>query len=106
MYYQCDELMDKVHANYQAGLTRDGQALLQEILQLKEKGWYSEQIVESIASKLGIKTAEAKIYFFKGLKDLIRLIPQKAFDDDNKRAELMDHVQRTLDAAVDAEFED
>ena len=105
MYHQCDALMDKVHNNYQSALANGGQALLQEILELKEKGWYSDQLVESIAGKLGINPTNAKIYFFNGFKDLIRLIPRKAFDDENKRTELMDSVQQALDAAIDQEYE-
>jgi len=105
MYYQCTDLMERVQRNYQSAMGRDGQALLQEILQLKEKGWYSNQLIESTATQLGVEPLAARIYFFKGLKDLIRLIPHKAFEDVNKRAELMDHVQQVLDAAVDQEFE-
>ena len=106
MYHQCDALMDKVHDNYHSAQAKDGQALLQEILELKEKGWYSDQLVESIAGKLDIKPTDAKIYFFNGLKDLIRLIPRKAFEDENKRTELMDSVQQALDTAIDQEYEE
>ena len=106
MYHQCDGLMDKVHKNYRLALAHGGQALLQEILELKEKGWYSDQVVDNIAGKLDIGQINAKIYFFKGLKDLIRLIPHKAFMDENKRTELMASVQQALDSAIDREFEE
>ncbi len=105
MYHQCEELMDKVHGNYQLASAHGGQALLQQVLELKEKGWYSDQLVEDVAEKLNIDQVSAKIYFFKGLKDLIRLIPYKAFDDENKRAELTGSVQQALDKAIDQEFE-
>ncbi len=105
MYHQCDGLMDKVHNNYNLALSHGGQALLEQILELKEKGWYSDELVEDIAEKLNIDQVNAKIYFFKGLKDLIRLIPYKAFDDENKRAELTESVQHALDKAINQEFE-
>ena len=105
MYHQCGGLMDKVHSNYHSALKHDGQALLQQILELKEKGWYSDQLVADIAEKLDINQVHAKIYFFKGLKDLIRLIPYKAFGDENKRAELTESVQQALDKAINQEFE-
>ena len=105
MHHQCDSLMDKVHSNYHVALTHNGQALLQQILELKEKGWYSDQLVEHMAEKLNIDHVQAKIYFFNGLKDLIRLIPYKAFSDENKRAELTGSVQQALDDAINQEFE-
>lgn len=106
MYHQCDNLMEKIHSNYQLASAHNGQTLLAELLQLKEKGWYSDQLIKDIAAKLDINQAQAKIYFFNGLKELIRLIPRKAFEDEHKRAELMDSVQQALDAAIDQETEE
>ena len=106
MYHQCDTLMNKVHNNYQVALAHEGQALLKEILTLKEQGWYSDRMVEQIAGALNINSVQAKIYFFNGLKDLIRLIPHKAFEDENKRAELMESVQQALDATINKEFDE
>ena len=105
MYHQCDGLMDKVHGNYHLALKHDGQALLQQMLELKEKGWYSDQLVEDVAERLNINQADAKIYFFKGFKDLIRLIPYKAFGDEHKRTELTESIQKALDKAIDQEFQ-
>ena len=106
MYHQCTGLMNKVHNNYRSALAHDGQALLGEILELKEKGWYSKQLVEDIAGKLDVGHIKAQIYFFNGLKDLIRLIPRKVFADENKRAELTESVQQALDAAINRELEE
>ena len=106
MYHQCTMLMKKVHENYQSALAHGGQALLQAILVLKEKRWYSDQLVEHIADDLEITPVQARIYFFNGLKDLVRLIPPKAFADENRRAELMESVQQVLDATIDKEIEE
>ncbi|MBC6414223.1 MAG: type III secretion system gatekeeper subunit SctW [Chromatiales bacterium] len=104
MYHQCDGLMDKVHSNYQTALAHGGQALLKEILTLKEKGWYSDSTVENIADQLDVNPVQARIYFLNGLKDVVRLIPRKAFEDENKRAELIGSIQQALDATIDKEF--
>ena len=103
MYYQCDDLMSRLKHNYPATSIEDGQALLQELLRLKENSWHSGQQIQQISDQLKISLPEAKIYFLTGLKDLIRLIPFKSFDSDNQRAELLDSVQQALDAAIDEE---
>lgn len=103
VYYQCDDLMTRTKHNYPVAQKLDGQALLQELLDLKENNWYSEQLVQQMAIRLKIDLPEAEIYFLNGLKDLIRLIPIKSFDDDNQRAQLLDSVQQALDIAIDKE---
>ena len=103
MYYQCDDLMSRLKHNYPATPIQDGQALLQELLHLKENNWHSEQQIQQVSDRLKISLPEAKIYFLNGLKDLIRLIPIKSFDNDNQRAELLDSVQQALDIAIDEE---
>lgn len=49
---------------------------------------------------MGIRELEAEIYFLRGLSELAREIPPKAYRDPANREKLRDAVQEALDEAI------
>ncbi|MFO1349148.1 MAG: type III secretion system gatekeeper subunit SctW [Gammaproteobacteria bacterium] len=77
-----------------------GHALLRGILQIKEERWLNGGQVGAIVQDMGIHELESEIYFLRGLSELVREIPLKAYQDPANRDKLRDAVQEALDEAI------
>jgi len=56
--------------------------------------------VLAIGQAMGVEAVEAEIYFLRGLSELAREIPLKAYADPTQREKLRAAVQDALDDAI------
>lgn len=77
-----------------------GHTLLLGILKIQEERWLSGSQVGAIGQDMGVRELEAEIYFLRGLSELAREIPPKAYRDPANREKLRDAVQEALDDAI------
>ena len=77
-----------------------GHSLLQGILKLKEERWLDAHHVLAIGQDMGFREPDAEIYWLRGLSELTREIPLKAYQDPANREKLRAAVQDALDDAI------
>ena len=105
LYDQCKDLLTRIRNNYATVRddvsTRD---LMKELLVAQDKGWQGGNIFTDLPDKLGIRTDEPAIYFMRGFKEVLRLMPLKVFNDDTtKRDRTLQSVQQSMDALIENE---
>jgi type III secretion protein W len=103
LYRDCADLIDKTNHEFQVSVTVSPHDLLNKILALKEEKWLTETQVLKLIEDAGIGDLEAKIYFLRGLKELLRLMPLKLFADDESRMNLVAKMQQALDTLIEQE---
>ena len=77
-----------------------GHSLLQNLLKLQQESWLGAHQVLAIGQDMNIRELDAEIYFLRGLSELAREIPLKAYPDPANREKLRDAVQDALDDAI------
>ncbi|CAQ83145.1 MULTISPECIES: type III secretion system gatekeeper subunit SctW [Photorhabdus] len=77
--------------------------LMGDVISLIEKRWANVRDVEMLGNALELQDSETQIYFFRELKQLIRLIPVEVFSDEEQRQNLLNSCQLVLDAAIEKE---
>lgn len=80
-----------------------GHALLQSILRLEAERAPGANQVLAIGQAMGLRDLETEIYFLRGLGELTREIPLKAYQDPAQREKLRGAVQDALDDAITRE---
>jgi type III secretion system TyeA family effector delivery regulator len=81
------------------------QAILREVLPLKNQRRIDPTAFLSLTERLGISESEAKIYFLRELAAIMRQLPIKVFASPDDRLRLVDGIQQALDDAVEEEEE-
>ncbi|HVJ68526.1 MAG TPA: TyeA family type III secretion system gatekeeper subunit [Caulifigura sp.] len=74
--------------------------LMRDVLPLKEQRWLDGTKVRTTVDKLGISTAEAKIYMMRELYTVFSKLPDKAYTDHEARLRMTGAVQEALDVAI------
>ncbi|MGI9228480.1 MAG: type III secretion system gatekeeper subunit SctW [Gammaproteobacteria bacterium] len=105
MYEQCGDLLQRVSKNYD---TVSGEAtaddLMKGLLDVQDKVWQGGDAFTDLLGQMGISDTQPAIYFMQGFKEVVRLMPVKAFDNDAvKRTRVMQGVQEALDNLIDNE---
>ena len=105
VHEQCEDLIRRVQSNFQATpaptASRD---LMSELLTAQNRAWQGAGAFNWLPRKMGVRGDEAGIYFLQGFRELVRLVPLKAFGDDmTKRDRVMISVQQALDEAIENE---
>ena len=77
--------------------------LLEDAMVLMQDKWVGSQKVEALNDKLSLRDLESQIYFLRELNAFFRNIPIKAYDDTDRRTQLLDASQDALDHLVQKE---
>lgn len=105
IYGQCEDLLTRIRNNY--ATVRDDVSthdLMKELLIAQDKGWQGGNIFTGLPDKLGIRADQPAIYFMRGFKEVLRLMPLKVFNDDTvKRDRTLQSVQQSMDTLIDNE---
>lgn len=80
-----------------------GTALAIELVDLTAQRWTTARTVSDIADKFGVQDLPHRIAFLTGVKNVLRELPVKIFEDPDARAALLDATQEALDAAIEGE---
>ncbi|EXJ15645.1 type III secretion system gatekeeper subunit SctW [Imhoffiella purpurea] len=96
----CEDLVGRYRAFGQGFKATD---LLAELLALQGQTWLRPELIAPLPGKLGVREIETEIGFLRELKNLVRLIPLKAYADGDQRQRLLDVVQQALDGAIERE---
>ncbi|MBK7542566.1 MAG: type III secretion system gatekeeper subunit SctW [Candidatus Competibacteraceae bacterium] len=83
-----------IHENY------SGHSLLQSVLKLQQESWLGANQVLAVGQEMNLREIDTEIYFLRGLSELTREIPLKAYPDPANREKLRDAVQDALDDAI------
>ncbi len=105
IYGQCEDLLNRVRNNY-ATVRNDVSThdMMKEVLIAQDKGWQGGNIFTDLPDRLGIRADEPAIYFMRGFKEVLRLMPLKIFNDDSvKRDRTLQSVQQSMDTLIDNE---
>ncbi|HAO32837.1 MAG TPA: hypothetical protein DCQ84_07795 [Candidatus Competibacteraceae bacterium] len=97
---QCHALVAALRARAAIRADYSPHALLQDILKIQAERAPSAHQVLAIGQAMGVEAVEAEIYFLRGLSELAREIPLKAYADPTQREKLRAAVQDALDDAI------
>lgn len=101
---KCDKLVEQSRESGAASGLR-GSDLLKEVLDLQQNKWLRPEQISPLPTKFGITDIEQEIVFLSKFKELTRLIPLKAYTEQEQRQRLLDAIQLALDDAVEREEE-
>jgi type III secretion protein W len=83
-----------------------GADLLEQVVGLMQDKWPTADKIGRLPPALCANTTDREILFLRELHELLRLIPVKAYTDDEQRPRLLDAAQGALDTAIEKEDED
>ncbi len=99
---ECTEFLGQLQRIYQSHTVPKKLELMEQLLSLLEKKWLNTDQINKVISMLNIPEDMA-IYFWRGFKELIRLIPLKVYKDPFEREKLITAVQECLDLSIENE---
>jgi type III secretion protein W len=102
MLEDCGKLADQVHA-WGAHPGLGAADLLKEVIALQQDKWLRPEQVRPLPRKAGLRDIDKEIGFLRELKELMRRIPIKAYEDPGARQRLIEAVQLAMDDAIDRE---
>ena len=79
---------------------------MSELLSAQSRAWQGADAFNDLPGKLGVHGEEGSIYLLQGFKELLRLLPLKAFGDLGQRERVLISAQQALDLAIDNEVVD
>lgn len=85
--------------------TLTGAALAIELVTLTGQRWITAQSIGGLAEKFDLRNLQMQIQFLTGVKNVLRELPLKIFEDAEARQTLLNAAQDALDAAIDLEDE-
>lgn len=103
MREDCDVLVQR---NRALGNTYRGSQLLKDVLDLQKNQWPRPDLVAPLPTKLGVREVSGEINVLREFKELVKMIPLKAYADPEQRPRLLDAVQQAMDAAIEREEEE
>lgn len=98
-------ILEKMGSQFSLAVNTTALDMMSRILALKNEKWLRSDQVMRIVDDVGIHDIEAKIYILRELKNFVRLIPLKVYEDPENRTKFVDIFQETLDIAIDQEEE-
>ncbi|OZG74325.1 SepL/TyeA/HrpJ family type III secretion system gatekeeper [Hahella sp. CCB-MM4] len=99
---ECSEFLSQLQRIYQSYSIPGRLKLMEQLLGLLEKKWLSTDQTSKVIEALNIP-GDMAIYFWRGFKELIRLIPLKVYKDPFEREKLISAVQECLDLCIENE---
>lgn len=103
LYQDCSDLLTRINDGFRMKLATSPFNLVEVILSLKDDPRLGERQVQRIVEDVGLKAIEPRIYFLRGVKELVRLLPLKLFSDQDSRNMLITAMQRALDEIIEQE---
>jgi type III secretion protein W len=103
LYCGCAGLIDTMNRGFQVRVPLSPQDMLDGILALKDEKWLTETHVLKLVEKVGTSDLEARIYFLRNMRELVRLMPLKLFSDEESRFNLVGKMQQALDTLIEQE---
>lgn len=102
MLEECGLLVER----YQApGNDCCSSSLLKEILDWQHNSWLRPEEISTLSQKLGINELGIEINLLRDTKELVRMIPLKAYAEPEQRIRLIDTIQQAMDEAINREEE-
>lgn len=83
--------------------TLTGAALAIELVNLTGQRWITAQSIGGLVEKFELRNLQMQIQFLTGVKNVLRELPVKIFEDAEARQTLLNAAQDALDAAIDLE---
>ncbi|WP_038160638.1 TyeA family type III secretion system gatekeeper subunit [Verrucomicrobium sp. BvORR106] len=74
--------------------------LMREILEMTTQRWVDPARISQIATRVGLKKPEIRIFFVTQLREKVRQIPLKLFPTPDIREKMLDAMQQALDAEI------
>lgn len=96
----CDTLVTR---NRVSGNTFRGSELLKDVLELQKNQWLRPDLITPLPTRLGVREVTGEINFLREFKELVRMIPLKAYSEPEQRPRLLDAIQQAMDSAIERE---
>ena len=104
VHEQTGKLVITLRSHYQQIECKSGQSLMYELLDFKDGKMPNSEQVFQVMIRLNINGDEHRVYFTQAFKELMRLIPEKAYHGDlTRRAKVMMALQEAVDRAIEEE---
>ncbi|MEM7021563.1 MAG: TyeA family type III secretion system gatekeeper subunit [Pseudomonadota bacterium] len=103
MRTQAGTIVDRIAKRFGGVGNEHDWDLLEDAMVLMQDKWVGSQKVEALNEKLSLRDLEGQIYFLRELNAFFRNIPVKAYDDSDRRTQLLDASQDALDHLVQKE---
>lgn len=106
IHKECGGLLQKIENEFGTKPDISPSEMMKQIMNLKQERWLKPDDVLKLLQNAGIQDVEAQIYFLREVKNLIRDIPLKVYEESETRDKLLDAVQEALDMTIDKEDEE
>lgn len=104
---QTSKLVNSLRHNFSQTRCPEGHILMSELIDFIDQHSPRTHQIEVISKKMNLDSANIVIYFLQALKSLIRMIPEKAYNNDYaKKFRLLDAAQEALDQAIQKESDE
>jgi type III secretion system YopN/LcrE/InvE/MxiC family regulator len=100
---QFDGLLARIKDVFGVTPAGTGHTLMKHVLPLKDQRWIDPTAVLGAVDDLRIAGPEPRIYFLRELHALVGKLPVKVFPGLDDRGRVLDALQQTLDATIEAE---
>ena len=101
LHDQCALLTLKMKTYFKQNAILQGQILMSELLELKEEPWLQPINLFNLIERMHLnENLSHRLYFLTEVHKLLRLLPIKAFDDENDRITLLTTAQDALDELI------
>jgi type III secretion system TyeA family effector delivery regulator len=74
--------------------------LMREILEMTTQRWVDPARFSQIATRVGLKVPEMRIFFITQLREKVRQIPLKLYPTADIREKMLEAMQQALDAEI------
>jgi type III secretion protein W len=105
MQEQFTALLNRMHDQYDKGISKDPEALMESVLKLVESLKVDIAQVQQLVTKTNIHTLAPRIDFLTHLYEQLRLIPLKVYPGSLTRTQLLESTQKELDRSIALEEE-
>lgn len=77
--------------------------LMKELVAITGEKWVGATRFTAMTDRWGLRDPTARVTFLTGVKELMRNMPVKVFEDPDVRQSILSAVQDALDEAIDQE---
>lgn len=106
MHFQSFDMVRRAEDLYRLVLEHNGHSILQNILNAKDKHLLKPQMFLEIFKHLNVDYLQAKIYIAQALMKMARDMPNKVFNTQKHRDNLLGAIQLMVDELIDQEEEE
>lgn len=98
-----EELLRRLEKRYGKKMPAKPRDIMTPVLRLKDERFIQPSQLTATMPFLVSANPEQDVHFTQGLKENVRQLPHKIFDNDDKRQNLLGALQELLDTAIDRE---